>query len=48
MNLKRGPNRVTFTVTSELQGTKQVSSTLYLWTQEDNIVVSDIDGTITK
>lgn len=48
MKLNRGANKITFTVTSELQGTRQVSSTIYLWTQEDNIIVSDIDGTITK
>lgn len=48
MNLKWGANRVTYTVESSLQGKKTVSGTIYLWPPDSRIVVSDVDGTITR
>eukprot|EP01119_Soliformovum_irregulare_P021520 TRINITY_DN7182_c0_g1_i1.p1 TRINITY_DN7182_c0_g1~~TRINITY_DN7182_c0_g1_i1.p1 ORF type:complete len:897 (-),score=322.29 TRINITY_DN7182_c0_g1_i1:45-2735(-) len=48
LNLKTGPNPVRFSVTSALQGTREVRSTIYVWDHDVKIVISDIDGTITK
>ena len=44
--LKLGPNQLEFVL--EADATVRVSSTLYLWTPDVKIVVSDVDGTITK
>lgn len=48
LNLKRGPNEVVFSVTTAYQGTTRCMCIIYLWQYDDKIVVSDIDGTITK
>lgn len=48
MNLKEGANKITFSVNSSLRGIQAISSMIYLWDQDDRIVISDIDGTITK
>lgn len=48
LNLKVGVNHIKFTVNSPLQGTKSVTATLYLWPSDAKIVISDVDGTITK
>ena len=48
MNLQPGENIITFSVTSELRGAQTVASTIYLWDVDTKIVVSDIDGTITR
>ncbi|EZG55244.1 LNS2 (lipin/Ned1/Smp2) protein [Gregarina niphandrodes] len=48
LRLQPGANRITFSVTSALQGFKSVSANLYLWPRSSRIVVSDVDGTITK
>ncbi|PHJ24253.1 lns2 (lipin ned1 smp2) protein [Cystoisospora suis] len=48
LNLKPGANSICFTVSSSLQGTKSVSATIYLWPQYPKIVISDVDGTITR
>mmetsp|Transcript_2560 Transcript_2560/g.8159 ORF Transcript_2560/g.8159 Transcript_2560/m.8159 type:complete len:497 (-) Transcript_2560:82-1572(-) len=48
MHLKPGRNTLQFTVRSTLQGVKQVSASLYLWDSHAKIVISDIDGTITR
>eukprot|EP01125_Pyxidicula_operculata_P008116 TRINITY_DN2750_c0_g1_i12.p1 TRINITY_DN2750_c0_g1~~TRINITY_DN2750_c0_g1_i12.p1 ORF type:complete len:883 (+),score=223.06 TRINITY_DN2750_c0_g1_i12:54-2702(+) len=48
MNLLPGANTVIFTVKSALQGERYLTSTIYLWDKDDKIVISDIDGTITK
>eukprot|EP00922_Rhytidocystis_sp_ex-Travisia-forbesii_P040178 GHVS01059772.1.p1 GENE.GHVS01059772.1~~GHVS01059772.1.p1 ORF type:complete len:582 (+),score=85.09 GHVS01059772.1:794-2539(+) len=48
LGLLPGANRITFRVSSSLQGTKSVSSTIYLWPQNAKIVISDVDGTITR
>ncbi|XP_071854134.1 phosphatidate phosphatase LPIN3-like isoform X2 [Apostichopus japonicus] len=48
LNLKPGPNHVCFSVTTRYQGTTQCQATIYLWRYDSKIIVSDIDGTITK
>ncbi|KAJ3044700.1 hypothetical protein HDV00_001104 [Rhizophlyctis rosea] len=48
LNLKKGPNTITFAVKSGFQGTAICSAKMYLWGIEDKVVISDIDGTITK
>ncbi|KAJ7988969.1 hypothetical protein DPEC_G00314700 [Dallia pectoralis] len=48
LQLKEGPNEVVFSVTTQYQGTCRCQGTIYLWSWDDKIVVSDIDGTITR
>ncbi|KAJ3055774.1 hypothetical protein HK097_009344 [Rhizophlyctis rosea] len=48
LKLKRGPNTITFSVKSGFQGTAICSAKMYLWGTDDKVVISDIDGTITK
>jgi len=48
MNLQPGQNTIRFRVASSLQGIREVRSMIYLWNKDDKIVISDIDGTITK
>lgn len=43
-----GKNEIVFTVSSLLQGPKVVKALLFLYKSTDKIVVSDIDGTVTK
>jgi len=47
-NLKKGANQVQFSVTSAFQGTTKCYCQIFLWHHSDKIVISDIDGTITK
>ena len=46
--LHHGENRIDFTVSSLLQGPKTIVSYLYLWPYTSKIVISDVDGTVTK
>ncbi|XP_048508098.1 phosphatidate phosphatase LPIN1 isoform X2 [Athalia rosae] len=48
LNLKEGPNEVVFSVTTAYQGTTRCRCHIYRWKWDDKIVISDIDGTITK
>jgi len=48
LGLKPGENEIEFVVNSMLQGRQSVKATIWLWSSEDKIVVSDVDGTITK
>jgi phosphatidate phosphatase PAH1 len=48
LNLKPGRNEIKFIVTSRIQGIKEIESNIYLWKHDSKIIVSDIDGTITK
>uniref|UniRef100_A0A8C4WCF1 phosphatidate phosphatase n=1 Tax=Gopherus evgoodei TaxID=1825980 RepID=A0A8C4WCF1_9SAUR len=48
LNLQNGPNEVMFSVTTQYQGTCRCEATIYLWNWDDKVVISDIDGTITK
>eukprot|EP00092_Neocalanus_flemingeri_P029079 GFUD01031566.1.p1 GENE.GFUD01031566.1~~GFUD01031566.1.p1 ORF type:complete len:914 (+),score=294.80 GFUD01031566.1:301-3042(+) len=48
MNLMPGSNEVEFSVTTAFQGTTSCKCHIYLWHHTDKVVISDIDGTITK
>nr|CAB3263482.1 phosphatidate phosphatase LPIN1 [Phallusia mammillata] len=48
LRLEEGSNTITFSVTTQYQGTTRCSATVFLWKWSDKLVVSDIDGTITK
>ncbi|KAM8881051.1 phosphatidate phosphatase LPIN2-like isoform 1-T2 [Synchiropus picturatus] len=48
LKLREGPNDVTFSITTQYQGTCRCEGTIYLWNWDDKIIISDIDGTITK
>ncbi|XP_074964805.1 phosphatidate phosphatase LPIN3 isoform X1 [Phalacrocorax aristotelis] len=48
LKLQDGPNEVAFSVTTQYQGTCRCEATIYLWNWDDKVVISDIDGTITK
>ncbi|XP_034938533.1 phosphatidate phosphatase LPIN2 isoform X2 [Chelonus insularis] len=48
LNLKEGLNDVVFSVTTAYQGTSRCMCCIYRWRYDDKIVISDIDGTITK
>ncbi|XP_017570220.1 phosphatidate phosphatase LPIN1 isoform X1 [Pygocentrus nattereri] len=48
LQLKEGPNDVVFSVTTQYQGTCRCEGTIYLWNWDDKIIISDIDGTITR
>ncbi|KAL1412504.1 lipin Ned1 [Vanrija albida] len=48
LNLKPGPNTVQFSVMSSYSGYAVVTARLFLWESTDQVVISDIDGTITK
>lgn len=45
LNLVKGANKIIFSVEDS---NIAISATIYLWDQSDKIVISDIDGTITK
>ncbi|CAL8313722.1 unnamed protein product [Lota lota] len=48
LQLQEGRNDVVFSVTTQYQGTCRCQGTIYLWNWDDKIVISDIDGTITR
>ncbi|XP_065167971.1 phosphatidate phosphatase LPIN2 isoform X3 [Atheta coriaria] len=48
LNLRAGMNEVEFSVTTAYQGTTRCKCHIYRWKWDDKIVISDIDGTITK
>lgn len=48
LQLQDGPNEVVFSVTTQYQGTCRCQGTIYLWNWDDKIIISDIDGTITR
>lgn len=48
LGLRYGINSATFTVTSRLHGSQSVNCNIFLWTNDVKIIISDIDGTITK
>ncbi|KAF2324398.1 hypothetical protein GH714_013610 [Hevea brasiliensis] len=48
LNLKEGSNTVTFTFSSAMLGRQKVDARIYLWKWNTRIVISDVDGTITK
>ncbi|KAF9598272.1 hypothetical protein IFM89_026195 [Coptis chinensis] len=48
LNLKDGQNMITFSFSTMVLGTQQVDAHIYLWKWNARIVISDVDGTITK
>ncbi|CAK7341769.1 unnamed protein product [Dovyalis caffra] len=48
LNLKDGQNMITFSFSTRVLGTQQVDCHIYLWKWNTRIVISDVDGTITK
>ncbi|WWC92427.1 uncharacterized protein L201_007384 [Kwoniella dendrophila CBS 6074] len=48
LQLKPGPNTISFSVTSSYSGLAICTSRIFLWEETDQVVISDIDGTITK
>ncbi|KAI7858732.1 Lipin/Ned1/Smp2-domain-containing protein [Circinella umbellata] len=48
LGLKKGANTVSFSVTTEYQGTATCIAQIFFWDYDIQIVISDIDGTITK
>ncbi|KAK7279420.1 hypothetical protein RJT34_24472 [Clitoria ternatea] len=48
LNLKDGQNLITFSFSTRVLGTQQVDAHIYLWKWNARIVISDVDGTITK
>ncbi|XP_053963858.1 phosphatidate phosphatase LPIN3 isoform X2 [Anastrepha ludens] len=48
LNLKDGMNEIEFSVTTAYQGTTRCKCYLFRWNHNDKVVISDIDGTITK
>ncbi|XP_060950103.1 phosphatidate phosphatase LPIN2-like [Limanda limanda] len=48
LKLRDGRNDVSFSITTQYQGTCRCVGTIYLWNWDDKVIISDIDGTITK
>nr|XP_015617118.1 phosphatidate phosphatase PAH2 isoform X2 [Oryza sativa Japonica Group] len=48
LDLREGRNVVTFTFSTGMLGKQQVDAHIYLWKWNARIVISDVDGTITK
>ena len=48
MNLKFGQNEILYKINTELQGLRELKGSIYLFKNDAQIVVSDIDGTITR
>jgi phosphatidate phosphatase LPIN len=46
LDLKPGANTITFSLTAS--GVAACTARIFVWDNSDSIVVSDIDGTITK
>ncbi|KAI6698212.1 hypothetical protein NL676_018331 [Syzygium grande] len=48
LNLEEGQNKITFGFSTRVLGKQQVDAHIYLWKWNAKIVISDVDGTITK
>ncbi|XP_056405914.1 phosphatidate phosphatase LPIN3 isoform X2 [Hyla sarda] len=48
LNLQSGANEVVFSICTKFQGTCRTRAQIYLWESTDQIIVSDIDGTVTR
>jgi phosphatidate phosphatase LPIN len=46
--LHENENLIVFTVSSLIQGPKTANATLFLWSPDARLAVSDVDGTVTK
>ncbi|KAG8377630.1 hypothetical protein BUALT_Bualt08G0053000 [Buddleja alternifolia] len=48
LDLKEGKNTVIFTFSTAMLGNQQVEAQIFLWRWDTRIVISDVDGTITR
>ena len=48
LELKEGPNEIIYAVESKSGGIQTLKSHIYLWKSNQKLIISDIDGTITK
>ncbi|KAL3617928.1 hypothetical protein CASFOL_038249 [Castilleja foliolosa] len=48
LNLKEGKNIVVFTFQTSMLGNQQVDARIFMWRWDTRIVISDVDGTITR
>ena len=48
LGLQYGRNEISYTVDSGFQGIQTVSSRIFFWNYKVKIVISDVDGTITR
>jgi phosphatidate phosphatase PAH1 len=48
LNLKPGANKIVFSTGTTLRGRVDVTATIFLWSESAKLVISDVDGTITK
>lgn len=48
LNLNDGRNEIKFVCNSRLSGQQTLTAEIYLWEETDKIVISDVDGTITR
>ncbi|QHN88456.1 hypothetical protein HN51_042378 [Arachis hypogaea] len=48
LNLQEGRNLVTFRYSTAMLGTQKIDARIYLWKWNTRIVISDVDGTITR
>jgi phosphatidate phosphatase LPIN len=48
LNLQKGANTISFSVSSAYQGTATCAAKIFYWDHGIQVVISDIDGTITK
>jgi phosphatidate phosphatase LPIN len=48
LNLQEGRNEISFICHSRLSGKQVLTSEIYLWDYRDQIIISDVDGTITR
>ncbi|KAG6430454.1 hypothetical protein SASPL_108522 [Salvia splendens] len=48
LNLKEGQNMVNFVFSTRVLGPQKVEAHIYLWKWNTRIIISDVDGTITK
>lgn len=46
--LQHGMNEAEFCIVTKYQGSARCKCNIFLWRYDDKIVISDIDGTITK
>mmetsp|Transcript_30350 Transcript_30350/g.84838 ORF Transcript_30350/g.84838 Transcript_30350/m.84838 type:complete len:941 (-) Transcript_30350:1526-4348(-) len=48
LHLKPGCNKISYIVDTEFRGRQEIHATMWLWNYDAKLVVSDIDGTITR
>jgi phosphatidate phosphatase LPIN len=48
LHLRPGRNMITYTFETKMWGRQEVQTCAYLWEWNAKVVISDVDGTITK